>query len=148
MNESELKRYLIKSIRAQGGVGHRFEDKFTIGWPDCLFIPEKGPVFFVEVKLIRGAKLVATEIQAVQLDRLSRPKAHGRYFCHGVVIGYHAGKEALYIGQPQQLLVHCRFVPRPRVLNSAEWLISELLGKWESYMRHLMPLEPALDKTE
>ena len=126
MTESDLKRYLIKSIRAQGGVGHRFEDKFAVGFPDCLFIPEEGPVFFVEAKVLKGAKLVCTDIQAVQLSRLHRPLCHS----FGCIIGYHAGKEALYIGQQYWPLTECRYVPRPRVLDSAEWLISELLGKF------------------
>lgn len=133
MTESELKRYLIRSIRAQGGVGHRFEDKYSIGWPDCLFIPETGPVFFTEVKiikLIRDPRLKVTEMQKVQVERLTREPFKGNYFCFGVVIGWAPEKSALYIGRPDARLSECRFVPRPSRLDSAEWWITELLGKY------------------
>ena len=130
-----LKRALIKSIRAQGGVGHRFEDKWSIGWPDLLLIPEHGPVFFAEVKLIkivREPRLICTPTQAIQLARLSRLPYKGRYFCHGVLIGYCPTRCALYIGQPDQHIRNCRFVPRPNKLEGAEWWITELLGKYNT----------------
>lgn len=135
MTESDLKRALIKSIRAQGGLGHRFEDRFTIGWPDCLFIPETGPVFFAEIKiikLIREPRLKVTEMQKVQVQRLSREPFKGQYFCHGVVIGYAPEKGILAIGQPDMPFSKCRYVPRPSRLDSAEWWITELLGKYNS----------------
>jgi hypothetical protein len=135
MTESDLKRALIKSIRAQGGLGHRFEDRFTIGWPDCLFIPETGPVFFAEVKiikLIRDPRLKVTEMQKVQVHRLTREPHKGKYYCHGVVIAYLTDKGILAIGQPDDPLSKCRYVPRPPRLDSAEWWITELLGKYNS----------------
>ncbi len=70
MNESDLKRYLIRSIRLQGGVGHRIEDKFKVGWPDMIMIPDSEPVFFVEVKLVKGARLICTELQEERLGEL------------------------------------------------------------------------------
>src|SRR5262245_9635821 len=109
MNESDLKRYLVKSIRAQGGVGQRVEDRYAVGWPDLIFIPEMGPVFFTEAKILHGARLVCTPIQKVQLDRLHRPEGRGHtFYAHGVIVGYHPGKEALYIGRPDDELKHCR----------------------------------------
>ena len=56
MNEAELKRALVKSIRAQGGIGERIEDKYKVGWPDLILIPEDGPVFFAEAKLVEGVR--------------------------------------------------------------------------------------------
>lgn len=135
MTESDLKRYLVRSIRAQGGLGHRFEDKYTIGWPDLLLIPEHGPVFFAEVKLIkliREPRLTCTPTQEIQVARLSRMPVHGRYHCHGVLIGFSLDKHALYIGQPGQLLKDCRFVPRPTRIDSSDWWITELLGKYNA----------------
>ena len=132
MNEADLKRYLVKSIRAQGGVGQRLEDKYAIGWPDCVFIPERGPVFFVEVKIVKGAKLICTPIQEVQLKRLHRPRGKGgRFYAHGVIVGYHESKGALYIGRPGDSVTGSRFVPRPRAYDSTEWLITELLYKFD-----------------
>ena len=131
MTESDLKRFLIRSIRAQGGVGHRFEDRFTIGWPDCLFIPEKGPVFFAEVKLLQGTKMGCTPMQEVQLERLHRGRRYGHWFCHGILLGYSEKRAALYIGKPGSQIADCRFIPRPSKLNSGDWLITELLGKFD-----------------
>lgn len=131
ITESDLKRYLIRSIRAQGGVGHRFEDKYVVGWPDMLLIPENGPVFFVEAKLVKGLKIDCTSMQAMQLSRLNRDPYKGRHFCYGVLVGYSEKREALYVGQPGQSITDCRFVPRPRLkLDSSEWWITELLGKY------------------
>ena len=131
MNESQLKSYLVRSIRAQGGVANRFEDQIMVGFPDCLFVPEGGPCFFVEVKLIHGAKLICTTMQEVQLSRLHQPRRKGVWFSHGIIVGYHEKKGVLYIGRPGQKLNKCRYVPRPRALDSSDWLITELLLKWD-----------------
>lgn len=125
MTESELKRYLVKSIRAQNGIGHRIEDKYMVGWPDLIMLPVNGPVFFAEAKLVKGIHLLCTAQQDQRLKDLEKPP-----FCHGVVLGYSKPREALYIGKPRAHLDACRFVPRPRVLDSAEWWITELLGKY------------------
>ena len=128
INESELKRHLIRSLRNQGGLGHRFEDKYAVGFPDCVMIPKNGPVFFVEVKILHGAKLVCTERQAVWLEDLDRPQAHS----HAAVIGYRVKDRALYIGKPGDKLLVCRWVPAPKRLDSTEWPISDLLDYFES----------------
>jgi hypothetical protein len=137
MDEAGLKRNLVKSLRAQGGVATRFEDKFVIGWPDCLFVPEHGPVFFTEVKLIKvekteGVRLECTAQQKVQLDRLHRPKMRGReWYCHGVIVAWHLKGGALYVGRPGDLISKCAYVPRPSKLDSVDWLITELLIKYD-----------------
>lgn len=128
MNESELKRYLIKSIRAQGGVGHRFEDRYSVGFPDCLFIPEGGPVFFIEAKMITGAKLVCTEIQGVHLERLWRPK-----HCYSAVVGFKNG--LLFIGEKDSPLTSCEAIPRPPKLDSTDWQVTDLLMKFAKRSR-------------
>ena len=133
MTESDLKRYLIRSLRAQNGVGHRMEDKYAVGWPDLILIPEVGPVFFAEAKLLKKVKacpLHCTEMQERRLDDLRRPPMPGGYFCHAVMIGYHAQREALYIGEPWQVIDQCRYVGRPARLDSADWEISFLLTKY------------------
>ena len=131
MKENDLKRNLIKSIRAQDGGGWRYEDKFSIGFPDCLFIPYYGPCFFAEVKIIRaGSVLPCTTLQEVQLNRLHQPKRKGDWFAHGVIVAYHVTREALYIGRPRQRLDQARFCPRPKRLESNEWPITELLMKY------------------
>lgn len=130
MLESDLKRALVRSIRAQDGVGHRVEDKYAVGWPDLIMIPAPGPVFFVEAKILKGLKLKVTELQEHRLNDLRRPPANGVYFCHAVVIGYHPIREALYIGEPDQDINKCRYVERPKRIDSVDWEISHLLIKY------------------
>lgn len=132
MKEADLKRALVRSIRAQDGLGQRIEDKYAVGWPDLVMSPPSGGVFFTEAKIIRGsAKLVCTPIQEVQLNRCHRPKGRHGYYSHGVIVAYHPLREVLYIGRPNQSLMSCRYVKRPNVLDSTEWLISDLLEKYE-----------------
>lgn len=132
MTESELKRSLVRSVRAQGGTGNRFEDKYSAGFPDLLLIPAHGPVFFTEVKLIRaGAKLVCTPLQEAQLERLHRPRREGVWYSHGLVVGFHLKLGRLYAGQPETPLNLCPSIERPKRLDSADWKISELLQDYD-----------------
>ncbi len=126
MNESDLKRYLIRSIRLQGGVGHRIEDKFKVGWPDMIMIPDSEPVFFVEVKLVKGARLICTELQEERLGELWRPP-------HALSCIVGLKDRWLYIGQQGEKLVDCLSVERPAKLDSPDWSISYLLTY---YRRH------------
>ncbi len=88
-------------------------------------VPEKSPGFLVEVKLLRGNKLVCTMTQAVYVRRFHQPP-----FFYSAVIGFSEPRDALFIGHPDTPLDKCRFVPRPHNINGAQWDISELLGKW------------------
>lgn len=133
MLESDLKRYLVKSIRAQEGTGQRYEDKYAVGLPDLVLIPALGPVFFAEVKLIHGAKLVCTEIQAAQLARFERPAAYGRFYCFGVLLGYR--NDRLFIGERDQPLTKCLSILRPPRLDSTDWDIALLLERYAD-LRH------------
>jgi hypothetical protein len=112
------------------------EDKWMIGWPDCLFIPKFGPVFFAEVKLVLGAHLICTVQQAHRLKELTRPPA-----AIAVLIGYSKKGESLHIGRPGDHLHKTRFVPRPRAIDSSEWWITELLAKfmWDNYPNQMYP---------
>jgi hypothetical protein len=131
MNESEWKRYLIRSIRAQGGVGHRVEDKFKVGWPDLIFIPRMGPVFFIEAKIIKGAKLACTELQQVRLEELWRPP-----HALSAIIGFKPGFSQFYIGQDGDKLNDCLALDRPLRLDSDEWSITNLLHAFDKLERY------------
>lgn len=124
MTESELKRYLIKSIRAQDGIGHRIEDKYAVGWPDCVFIPKRGPVFFTEVKLVKTGQLhmQCTAQQEHRLLELCQPP-----HAYGVLLTYRLRSEALYIGMPGDAFADARYTGRPYLLDGPDWGISELL---------------------
>lgn len=126
MTESDLKRALLRSLRAQGGVGYRTEDKYRVGAPDCYMHALGMPPFHVEAKMLPGrAALHCTEQQRATLADLHRPP-----WAYAVIIGFSEKFEALYIGQPDDRLSACRYVPRPSRFDSSEWRISELLGKY------------------
>ena len=127
MTEADLKRALVKSIRAQGGIGYRIEDRFKVGWPDMIMIPVGGPVFFAEAKLIKGAKLVCTELQEERLKELWRPP-----HALSCILGFKGGM--LYCGFPEEPLVDCDSVFRPQRLDGDEWWITELLIQFEMSM--------------
>jgi hypothetical protein len=123
MDEADLKRALVKSIRAQGGIGRRIEDKYTVGWPDLIMAPAGSPVFFAEAKLIKvGAKLTCTEIQRSRLDELWRPP-----HVYSCILGYGFRHERLYVGNFGDKLDDCLSIPRPDRLDSTSWQISHLL---------------------
>jgi hypothetical protein len=124
-NEAELKRCLVRSLRAQGGEGHRAEDKYRIGVPDLYMLPQNMPGGWYEAKIIRGAKLVCTASQERWLERYHKPP-----WSLAAVIGWAPKRNALYIGWPETPLSACRYIPRPSALHSTQWWISELLGKW------------------
>lgn len=122
MDESQLKRALVKSIRAQGGKGHRVEDKYSVGRPDLFLLPAASPPFYIEVKLIHGAKLECTVGQELFLEDYHQPP----YLLTGV-LGYSVKREILYIGKPEQKLDACLAAPRPALLQSTDWPITKLL---------------------
>jgi hypothetical protein len=78
-------------------------------------------------------------MQKIQIERLSRPP-----HCHGLLLAYSDHLQALYIGDFGQPLSECRYVPRPRALNSSEWWITELLGKYAPPVKPLVE-EPTED---
>jgi len=123
--EAELKRCLVRSLRAQGGEGHRAEDKYRIGVPDLYMLPRAMPGGWYEAKIIKGAKLICTASQERWLERYHKPP-----FALAAVIGWSERRNALYIGWPETPLSACRYIPRPRALHSTDWWISELIGKW------------------
>lgn len=123
-DESELKRSLIGSIRNQDGDGFRVEDKYRTGVPDMIMLVNNGPGFLIEAKIVRGTRLVCTDMQQNYLERFHRPP---HFFA--AIVGYSDIRGALYIGQHDTALKDCRFVPRPNRLASRDWLISDLLWK-------------------
>ena len=130
-DESALKLALIKSLRHQGGDGFRIEDKYRTGVPDMIMMAPEGPppggrtyAFLIEAKIVRGTKLVCTDMQAHYLERFHKPPG-----MFAAIIGFSDSRGALYIGQHDMALTDCRFVPRPARLASSDWLIADLLWK-------------------
>jgi hypothetical protein len=122
MTEADLKRALVKSITKQGGVAFRMEDRYAVGRPDLYMHAVGLPPFLIEAKILHGAKLVCTDLQAEKLKDLHRPP-----FAFAAIIGWK--DPMLYIGQREQPLSGCLYVPRPSRLESNDWPISDLLRK-------------------
>jgi len=71
LSESEVKGIMVKSIRAAGGYAKRIEDQFSVGFPDTILIPRGYPVFFAEVKIVKGQQFGPTPRQYVELCRIA-----------------------------------------------------------------------------
>jgi hypothetical protein len=67
MNESDVKRKMIRSMKESGGYGRRLEDQFAVGLYDLILIPKGLPVFTAEVKVFKGATFSPTPRQLVEL---------------------------------------------------------------------------------
>jgi hypothetical protein len=63
---------MVKSVRQAGGYARRIEDQFLVGMPDTILIPFGLPVFFAEVKIVRGQQLAPTPRQFVEMDRINK----------------------------------------------------------------------------
>lgn len=70
--ESEHKTQMVKLVQGVGGYARRFEDQYSVGTPDCVFIlPQRVPVF-AEVKRFTGNVFQPTPRQWVELDRIQK----------------------------------------------------------------------------
>jgi len=70
MNEATIKRRMVKSIQEAMGYARRIEDQFGVGIMDTILIPVGLPVFFAEVKIIRGPTFGPTPRQFEELRRV------------------------------------------------------------------------------
>lgn len=103
MLEADIKRHLVRQARAEGCYARRFEDQFSVGFPDTMFIPKGGPVFFIEVKRVEGAKFGPSPRQLIELERLSASQV---VTCLVMAV---SDKWAVYAGRPAKsiLLADC-----------------------------------------
>ena len=90
MNESEVKRRIVKSMHESGGYGRRIEDQYAVGTYDMILIPRGLPTFYAEVKIIYDNVFKPTARQLVELMRI-QDAAGGMGFVIPVVIGWKAG---------------------------------------------------------
>lgn len=74
ISEADVKRGIVKAFKDRGHYARRIEDSFSVGFPDLVLIPKNYPVFFTEVKLIRGNKFGPTPRQYVEMSRLAISK--------------------------------------------------------------------------
>lgn len=128
-NEADVKRDMVKKIKEEGGYGRRIEDQYAVGLPDLIMIPAGGPVFFVEVKIIRAQSFGATPRQ---LEELKRITAADGFLHHAItaLIGYGGNTKRLYISEPtlKTKADGLLFAERP-------WNITDLLKTyWQEQM--------------
>jgi|KBSSwiS6_1023812.scaffolds.fasta_scaffold00864_6 hypothetical protein len=88
MNESTVKTDMVKSIRAAGGYARRIEDRYSVGVLDLIMVPKGYPVFFAEVKIVRGLVFKPTDRQYIEMKRINEC---GGEHMFGIAIGYKDG---------------------------------------------------------
>lgn len=88
MKEADVKRTIVGCVKARGGYARRIEDQFSVGFPDLVVQTGRdSPVYFIEVKVVRGRKFGPTPRQYVEMSRL----AISRYAVP-MLVGWHDDK--------------------------------------------------------
>ena len=101
--EADVKRDIVRDVRANGGYARRIEDQYGVGILDMILIPYGLPVFFAEVKLIRSLTFAPTERQQVELNRIKSASNAGNHAIP-IVIGW---KEGVYYFHKPAQTIHC-----------------------------------------
>jgi len=70
ISEASIKGMMVKSVRMAGGYARRIEDQFLVGMPDTILIPRGCPVFFAEVKIVKGQQLAPSPRQYIEMRRI------------------------------------------------------------------------------
>ena len=70
MNESDVKRAMVKSMKDHNGYARRIEDQYAVGIMDMILIPLGLPVFMAEVKVVSGNVFGPTVRQLMELERI------------------------------------------------------------------------------
>lgn len=89
-SESDVKRDIVKIVRANGGYARRIEDIYGVGIYDMILIPHGLPVFMAEVKIIRGTTFGPTERQLLELSHITEVGNSSGYVIP-VIIGWKEG---------------------------------------------------------
>lgn len=84
-NESTFKTQMVASIRKHGGYARRIEDRYAVGILDTVLVPKGYPVFFAEIKRVRGNIIRPTDRQFVEMRRINEAGEGKHMF--GILIG-------------------------------------------------------------
>jgi hypothetical protein len=76
---------MVASIRKAGGYARRIEDKYGVGILDTILVPKGYPVFFAEVKKIKGNVFRPTDRQFIEMKRINEI---GGMHMFGILIGF------------------------------------------------------------
>lgn len=82
-DEAYYKTKIVNDLRKAGVYARRFEDKWTVGFPDMMVILPKVGVVFIEAKMVRGKQFSPSPRQYVELKALHAPWC----YTFGVVLG-------------------------------------------------------------
>ncbi len=69
MNEKSIEQYLVRKVKAAGGIAYKFTSPGKRAVPDRIALLPGGNIIFVECKR-PGAK--ATKAQQYELDRIAK----------------------------------------------------------------------------
>jgi len=105
MNEADVKRTMIKSVKAAGGYARRIEDQYAVGMVDTILIPRGLPVFMAEVKLVKSATFSPSPRQFVELELIEKA-ANEQGHVVPLVIGYKVDTKTYYF-HPPQMFIRC-----------------------------------------
>jgi hypothetical protein len=128
VSEAAIKAQMVKSVRLAGGYARRIEDQFLVGMPDTILIPWGCPVFFAEVKKVRGLQLAPSPRQYIEMDRINKAGAN-----HAIAILVGWKDETFYFHEAAQIakLTDC-FSVTSRVMDFNEQLIQFYHGRLAS----------------
>lgn len=70
--EAAYKTQMVKDVITMGGWARRFEDQYTVGQPDCIFILPERDVCFAEVKRFTGNLFGPSPRQYAELVRIQK----------------------------------------------------------------------------
>jgi|KBSSwiStaDraftv2_1062776.scaffolds.fasta_scaffold39302_3 hypothetical protein len=102
MNEADVKRAMVKSVKEKGGYARRFEDSYGVGIYDLIMIPFGLPVFMAEVKMIKHSTFGPTLRQHVELERINYV-AFETGHAIPIMIGYYDG--IFYFSKPNLVII-------------------------------------------
>jgi hypothetical protein len=98
MNEAAIKRTMVQDVRKHNGYARRFEDQYGVGIFDLILIPKGLPVFFTEVKIVRGDVFGPTPRQLVELNSVDQAM-DGFGHAFPLMIGWREG--VYYFSKPK-----------------------------------------------
>jgi len=101
MNEADVKRAMVQSVKDAGGYARRIEDQHAVGVYDLILIPPGLPVFTAEVKMIKGDSFGPTPRQAIELQRVAFAAKDAGHVIP-VMIGYKNG--VYYFHKPKPVI--------------------------------------------
>jgi hypothetical protein len=84
VNESDYKTALVKQAKAAGWYARRIEDKYGVGFPDIVMIPNGWTTCFIEAKIVTGIQISPSPRQFVELVNINENRPYARALLLGI----------------------------------------------------------------